>query len=199
MRLYRLTLSAIGPFADPVELDLTRFGASGLFLIEGRTGSGKSTILDAISFALYGKLARGSAGAERLKSHHCDPAVEPVVELVFETQRGCYRIRRTPSHDRPKKKGSGTTRANMTVKLFRLTDPDDPAGGELISGNLGDVEDEITRAVGLSHAQFVQTVLLPQGDFAAFLQAGTNDKRALLQRLFGTELLARTQQLLEQG
>jgi len=199
MRLYRLTMTAIGPFADPVELDLARFGTSGLFLIEGRTGSGKSTILDAISFALYGKLARGSAGAERLKSHHCDPGAEPVVELVFETQRGCYRIRRTPSHDRPKKKGSGYTRANMTVKLFRLTDPDDPDGGELISNNLGDAEDEISRAVGLSHAQFVQTVLLPQGDFATFLQAGTNDKRALLQRLFGTELIARTQQLLEQG
>jgi DNA repair protein SbcC/Rad50 len=199
MRLYRLRMTAIGPFADPVELDLTRLGSSGLFLIEGRTGAGKSTILDAISFALYGKLARGSAGAERLKSHHCDPGVEPVVELVFETQRGRYRIRRTPTHDRPKKKGAGSTRATMTVKLFRLTDPDDLDGGELISNNLGDAEDEITRAVGLSHGQFLQTVLLPQGDFAAFLQAGTNDKRLLLQRLFGTELIARTQQLLEQG
>jgi exonuclease SbcC len=199
MRLYRLRMTAIGPFADPIELDLTRLGTSGLFLIEGRTGAGKSTILDAISFALYGKLARGgSAGAERLKSHHCELGVEPVVELVFETQRGRYRVRRTPTHERPKKNGAGTTRATMTVKLFRLTDPDDLDGGELISNNLGDAEDEITRAVGLSHGQFVQTVLLPQGDFAAFLQAGTNDKRVLLQRLFGTELIARTQQLLEQ-
>jgi DNA repair protein SbcC/Rad50 len=199
MRLQRLSMTAIGPFAERTELDLARFGDTGLFLIEGPTGSGKSTVLDAISFALYGRLAQSSATSERLKSHHAPPATEPVIELIFETQRGRYRIRRTPTHERPRTRGDGTTRANMTAKLFRLTDPDDLDGGELISNKLGEVEDEITRAVGLSHAQFVQTVLLPQGEFATFLRARTDDKRALLQRLFGTEVLHRTQQLLEDG
>jgi len=199
MRLQRLSMTAIGPFAEHAELDLARFGDAGLFLIEGPTGAGKSTVLDAISFALYGRLAQSSSTSERLKSHHAPPAAEPVVELVFETQRGRYRIRRTPTHERPRARGQGTTRANMTAKLFRLTDPDDLDGGELVSNKLGEVEDEITRAVGLSHAQFVQTVLLPQGEFAAFLRARTDDKRALLQRLFGTEVLHRTQQLLEDG
>ena len=193
MRLHRLTMTAIGPFAERAELDLARFGEAGLFLIEGPTGAGKSTILDAISFALYGKPAQSSAVLERLKSHHAPAGTEPVVELVFETQSGRYRIRRTPSYDRPKKRGPGTTPAHMTVHLYRLTGADAIDGGELISHNLGDVEDEITRAVGLTHAQFVQTVLLPQGEFASFLTAKTEAKRALLQRLFGTELLERTQ------
>jgi exonuclease SbcC len=199
MRLQRLVMTAIGPFADRVELDLARFGDTGVFLIEGKTGAGKSTVLDAISFALYGKLAQSSGVVERLKSHHAPEDAEPVVELVFETQSGRYRIRRTPTHTRPKKRGTGSVAVNMTAKLFRLTDADDLDGGELISHNLGDVEDEITRAVGLSHAQFVQTVLLPQGEFARFLHASTKDRRALLQRLFGTEVLVRTQQLLEDG
>jgi exonuclease SbcC len=199
MRLHRLSMTAIGPYARYTELDLSRFGTSGLFLIEGPTGSGKSTVLDSITFALYGKLAQSSADADRLRSHHAPPGTEPVVELIFETQRGLYRIRRTPSYQRPKKRGTGSITANMTVKLWRLNSLDRPNGGELLSANLGDVEDEITRSVGLTHAQFVQTVLLPQGEFATFLRADTNTKRTLLQRLFGTELIAGTQAQLIEG
>ncbi|MGI8667798.1 MAG: AAA family ATPase, partial [Jatrophihabitans sp.] len=199
MRLHRLSMTAIGPFAEPARIDLARFGDSGLFLLEGPTGSGKSTVLDSISFALYGKLAQSSAVLERLKSHHAPAGTEPVVELVFETQSGLYRVRRTPSYERPKKRAAGSTTVHMSVKLWRLSSADDLDGGELLSHNIGDVEDEITRAVGLSHAQFVQTVLLPQGEFANFLRADTSTKRVLLQRLFGTELLARTQQELIDG
>jgi exonuclease SbcC len=199
MRLHRLRMTAIGPFAGHVELDLASYGNSGLFLIEGPTGSGKSTVLDSISFALYGKLAQSSAVIERMKSHHAPAGTEPVVELVFETQSGLYRIRRTPSYERPKKRGTGTLNTTMTVKLWRLTSPTDLDGGDLLSNNLGDAEDEVTRALGLTHAQFVQTVLLPQGEFASFLRADTSTKRALLQRLFGTELLSATQQQLVDG
>lgn len=199
MRLHRLRMTAIGPFRDRTELDLADFGGTGLFLIEGATGAGKSTILDAISFALYGRLAQSGASIERLKSHHAPLGTEPVVELVFETQRGRYRIRRTAPYDRPKKRGAGTLPVRMTVALYRLTDPEDLDRGELISNNLGDAEDEITRAVGLTHGQFVQTVLLPQGEFANFLTAKTDVKRDLLQKLFGTELLERTQAKLVEG
>ncbi|MDQ1718474.1 MAG: repair protein SbcC/Rad50 [Pseudonocardiales bacterium] len=196
MRLHRLTMVAIGPFAGRADIDFTRLGDSGLFLLEGPTGAGKSTVIDAISFALYGKVAQLSAHGERLRSHHADPGTEPVVELVFETQNGSYRVRRTPTFDRPKKHGSGTTRVNGTVKIWRITHPDDPDGGEPLSTRVSEADDEITRAIGLSHDQFVQTVVLPQGEFANFLRSKTDDKRALLQKLFGTQVLARTQERL---
>jgi exonuclease SbcC len=199
MRLHQLSMTAIGPFSGHVEIDFSRLGESGLFLLEGPTGSGKSTIIDAISFALYGKVAQASSAIERIKSHHAAPGTEPVVELIFETQSGVYRIRRTPSYERAKARGTGTTPANMTVKIFRLTSPDEVTGGELLSNRVSEAEDEITRAVGLTHAQFVQTVVLPQGEFSNFLRADTNTKRALLQRLFGTEILARTQERLVDG
>jgi exonuclease SbcC len=199
MRLHRLCLTAIGPFAGHAEIDFTRLGDDGLFLLEGPTGAGKSTVIDALSFALYGRVAQAAADSERLRSHHAAADVEPVVELVFETHSGIFRIRRTPSHDRPKKRGVGTRRINMTVKLWRLGTPDDHSGGELLSSNISDAEDEITHAVGLTHAQFVQTVVLPQGEFATFLRSSTDSKRALLQRLFGTEVLARTQERLVEG
>jgi exonuclease SbcC len=193
MRLHRLAMTAIGPFTDRVEIDFARLGESGLFLLEGPTGSGKSTVIDAISFALYGKVAQASADGERLRSHHADPRDEPVVELIFETQSGLFRIRRTPSFERPKKSGNGTTKVNATVKIWRITSPDVLDGGEPLSTRIAEADDEIVRAVGLSHDQFVQTVVLPQGEFANFLRAGTDAKKALLQKLFGTEVLARTQ------
>jgi len=199
MKLHRLRMTAIGPFANNAEIDFNRLGESGLFLLEGPTGSGKSTIIDAVSFALYGKVAQSSGVIERIKSHHTSPAIEPVVELVFETQSGLFRIRRTPSYERVKARGTGLLMTHMSVKLFRLTSPDDLDGGELISNRMSEAEDEITRVVGLNHPQFAQTVVLPQGEFANFLRADTNTKRALLQRLFGTEVLARTQEVLIEG
>jgi exonuclease SbcC len=199
MRLHRLVLAGIGPFANRAEIDFAQLGANGLFLLEGPTGAGKSTIIDAISFALYGKVAQASGDADRLRSHFAGPDTESWVELIWETQSGIYRIRRTPKYQRPKRRGDGLATVNPTASLWRLGQLDDPATGELLSTRLDEVADEITRAVGLSHAQFVQTVVLPQGEFANFLRASSDDKRALLQKLFGTEQLARVQaSLIEQ-
>jgi exonuclease SbcC len=193
MRLHRLTMSAIGPFAGEVVLDFARLGDSGVFLLEGPTGSGKSTIIDALSFALYGKVAQSSATVERLRSHHAEASDESWVELIFETQSGIFRIRRTPSFERPKRDGSGTRKVNMTVKIWRLTSPDGPAASEPLSTRISEADDEVTRAVGLTHEQFVQTVVLPQGEFANFLRSKSEDKKALLQKLFGTEIVSATQ------
>ncbi|HEY9497240.1 MAG TPA: SMC family ATPase, partial [Intrasporangium sp.] len=194
MQLHRLEMTAIGPFAGTEVIDFGIVGRAGLFLLEGPTGSGKSTIIDAITFALYGKVAQASADVERIHSHHADPREIPVVTLVFETQSGLYRVRRTPRFERPKSRGSGQTVQQPSVKLWRITSPDDLDGGELLSTNIGDCDDEITRAVGLTRDQFVQTVILPQGEFATFLRARSEDKGKLLEKVFGTAFFRRVQE-----
>ncbi|GAA3705733.1 SMC family ATPase [Terrabacter ginsenosidimutans] len=200
MQLHHLSMTAIGPYAGTEVIDFTTVGRAGLFLLEGPTGSGKSTIIDAITFALYGKVAQASADVERIHSHHADPRTVPVVVLVFETQSGLYRVQRTPRFERPKSRGEGSTVQQPTIKLWRLQTPDDLEGGELLSTNIGDCDDEITRAVGLTRDQFVQTVILPQGEFATFLRARSEDKGKLLEKVFGTAFFRRVQdEIVEAG
>ncbi len=200
MQLHQLEMTAIGPYAGTERIDFSAVGRAGLFLLEGPTGSGKSTIIDAITFALYGKVAQASADVERIHSHHADPRTVPVVTLVFETQSGIYRVRRTPRFERPKSRGEGTTVQQPTIKLWRVATPDDVLGGELLSTNIGDCDDEITRAVGLTRDQFVQTVILPQGEFATFLRARSEDKGKLLEKVFGTAFFRRVQdEIVEAG
>ncbi|WP_209559828.1 AAA family ATPase [Frigoribacterium sp. PvP032] len=197
MNLHRLTLRAIGPYAGEHTVDFAELGASGTFLLEGPTGAGKSTVIDAIVFALYGSLAGEGASRDRLRSHHAAPEVEPFVELVFETAAGIHRVRRTPAWRRPKKTGTGTTPANATATLVRLTSPDATAG-EPVSTSTQEVGGEIGRILGLTRQQFVQTVVLPQGEFAAFLRSTGEERRTMLQSLFGTEIYeATTAQLVE--
>ncbi|MBT1586040.1 AAA family ATPase [Curtobacterium flaccumfaciens] len=191
MYLHRLELRAIGPYPDLVTIDFAALAASGVFLLEGPTGSGKSTIIDAVVFALYGGLAGSDASSDRLHSQHADPAVEPFVELVFETDAGVFRVRRTPQYDRPKQRGTGTVKQQASVQLFRLAATTDVAG-EPLSSRIPEVGVEIARIVGLDRAQFLQTVVLPQGEFARFLRSPGEDRRKLLQSLFGTQVYDRT-------
>ena len=108
MQIHRLMLCNIGPFTGETTIDFTRLSEAGLFLLEGPTGSGKSTILDAIVFALYGQVAGLSSGNDRMRSEHADAGDESFVELVFETSGGVYSIHRVPAYERLKKAGAGT-------------------------------------------------------------------------------------------
>ncbi len=191
MALLRLSVQAIGPFAGEHVIDFAELGRSGLFLLEGPTGSGKSTLIDAVEFALYGSLASEGSSRDRLHSHHAAPGVEPYVELVFETAAGIHRVRRSPQHQRPKARGTGTTNQNAAATLVRLSSPDADAG-EVIGTSTQEVGTEVARIVGLTRAQFVQTVVLPQGEFAEFLRSTGEQRRLVLQSLFGTAVYERT-------
>jgi len=206
VRLHHLRLRGIGPFRDEVAVDFATLGASGLFLLEGPTGAGKSTILDAIVYALYGSVAGSATSPERIRSQFAPPTEASVVDLVFETGSGIYRVRREPGYERAKLKGTGTTWQQPKALLWRVTSPEavaplladaSGAGIEPIATRLDEVGREIARAIGLSREQFTQTVLLPQGEFARFLRARTQDRQAVLTRVFGTELFEDIEKQLE--
>lgn len=209
MKLHHLRLTAIGPFAGTVEIDLAALGASGMFLLEGPTGSGKSTILDAIAYALYGQVAGSATSDARIRSQFAQPTEASVVDLVFETASGIYRVRRQPEFQRPKLRGTGTTKEQPKAVLWRIGSPqlipaviaDEVGGGggvEAIATRIDEVGREIQRAVGLNRDQFTQTVLLPQNEFARFLRAGTGERQQVLQRVFGTETYAAVEKQLEE-
>lgn len=199
MRIHSLTMTGIGPYAGREHIDFDAVGASGRFLLTGPTGSGKTTIIDAIVFALYGNVADSAdSSKERIRSTLVGPRTESVIELVFSTGAGVYRVRRTPTYERAKRSGQGTTTQNATVKLWRLAEVGGDALDEPVT-RVGDADAELTRAVGLSREQFTQTVILPQGKFARFLRADSSQRQHLLRDVFGTDVYDAIQDALIQA
>lgn len=182
MRLQRLEFCGIGSFADRMEIDFDALGSAGMFLVEGPTGSGKSTILDAIVFALYGGVAGSGSDLGRLDSHLRDRHQQPYVELDFACGTDSFRIRRTPRHERDKVRGAGTTSDAGCVSLLRLT-PEPVA----ISHKAKEIGDWVIDHVGLTKQQFVSTIVLAQGEFATFLDADTASRAQILEKVFGTQ------------
>ena len=199
MRIHSLTMTGVGPYAGQEHIDFDAVGASGRFLLTGPTGSGKTTIIDAIVFALYGDVADSAdSSKERIRSTLVGPHTESVIELVFSTGAGVYRVRRTPTYERAKRRGQGTTTQNGTVKLWHLAE----VGGQPLDEpvtRVGDADAEIARAVGLSREQFTQTVVLPQGKFARFLRADSSERQHLLKDVFGTGIYDAIQDALIQA
>ena len=184
MRLHSLELQAFGPYATLQRIDFDRLAGGGLFLLEGPTGAGKTTILDAITFALYGGLAGQDSAADRLHSDFADPETEPMVRLEFSIAGVRYLIDRVPEHQRLKRRGHGYTTEPMRVHLQRQQD----CRWVSVSSNKAEVGDLVTTVIGLNLAQFTQVMLLPQGEFARFLRSDDDTRRALMTKLFGTQL-----------
>ena len=187
MRLHSLELTAFGPYAQTQRIDFGRLSSSGLFLLEGPTGSGKTTILDAITFALYGGLAGDESAEDRLRSHFAAPDAVPSVSLEFSVRGVRHRLTRAPEHRRPKRRGDGFTTEAAHVHLERH----EGGGWVSLSANKAEAGEMITELIGLNRAQFTQVMLLPQGQFAKFLQAADDERRVLLSKLFGTQLYDR--------
>ena len=183
MRPHRLQLTAFGAFAGTVVLDLDALADGGLFLLHGETGAGKTTLLDGIGFALFGRVPGPRAAAKRLRSDHAAPDVRTSVQLEVTLAGRRLRITRSPEQERARLRGSGTTREPAKVLL------EEHVGGswQAVSTRVGEADRGIADLVGMSAEQFYSVVLLPQGDFARFLRAGSDERAALLERLFGTD------------
>lgn len=182
MRLHTLTIQAFGPFAGTETVDFDRLAGGGLFLIHGPTGAGKTSVLDAVCFALYGRVPGVRDAARAPHSNHAPPNRRPEVRLEVTLRGRRLSITRSPAWQRPKKRGTGTTeeKAAVTVAEYAhgtwhgLTNRPDEAGQIL-----NDI-------LGLSLPQFCQVVLLPQGEFARFLRADARERRESLERIFST-------------
>lgn len=179
MRLHHLTVTGFGPFADSVEVDFDDVSAAGLFLIHGATGSGKTSLLDAICFALFADVP-GARTRKGLSSHHAPEGTQPVVRLDFSAGGRRFRIQRSPDFERPKTRGSGLRRMPAQVTL------EERAGGRWagVSTRHDEVADVLHDVLNMGLQQFAKVVVLPQGDVSAFLRSSPEDRRALLEKLF---------------
>ncbi|MGW8748976.1 AAA family ATPase [Streptomyces sp. NPDC055794] len=187
MYLHRLTVQAFGPFARTEDVDFDALTSAGLFLLRGDTGAGKTSILDAVCFALYGTVP-GIRPTHRLRSDHAPHDTRTRVVLEFTAAGRRLRITRSPKQTYPSARAkSGTATAEATVQLHeRAVTADDSAAWDPVCARHEDASREIEAALGLSKEQFCQVVLLPQGDFAKFLRADAKDRALLLRRLFDT-------------
>ncbi|MYT27410.1 MULTISPECIES: SMC family ATPase [unclassified Streptomyces] len=194
MRLHRLTLTAFGPFAGSHTVDFDRLARDGLFLLHGPTGAGKTSVLDAVCFALYGSVPGARQSGQALRSDLADPATptEVVLELTVAGRR--LEITRLPEQPRPKRRGTGTTKEKAQSRLREFAPAADgaPDAGEwrALSRSHQEIGEEIGQLLGMSKEQFCQVVLLPQGDFARFLRADAEARARLLGRLFDTRRFA---------
>ncbi|MGW8481966.1 AAA family ATPase [Microbacterium sp. NPDC055903] len=183
MRLHRLEIEGFGPFRERQIVDFDAFAEDGIFLIAGRTGAGKSSILDAVCFGLYGGVPRYEGGEKRLRSDHCEPDDLSEVVVEFSTGAGRFRVARSPEYLRPAKRGGGLTKQAAAVAL------EERIGDAWIgrAARAVDAANELKDILQLSQEQFLQVILLAQNRFARFLLADSRDRQALLRRLFGTE------------
>ncbi|MFE6889374.1 AAA family ATPase [Streptomyces sp. NPDC057694] len=198
MRLHTLHITAFGPFGGTQEVDFDALSAAGLFLLHGPTGAGKTSVLDAVCYALYGSVpgARQSAGGQgqNLRSDHAEPGVRTEVRLDLTVAGRRLELTRQPPYPRPKKRGTGFT----TEKAQSWLREYDAEAGEWkdLSRSHQEIGEEITQLLGMSKDQFCQVVLLPQGDFARFLRADAEARGKLLGRLFDTRRFAAVEQRL---
>ncbi|WP_030300212.1 AAA family ATPase [Streptomyces katrae] len=193
MRLHRLRITAFGPFAEPQEIDFDALSGAGIFLLHGPTGAGKTSVLDAVCYALYGSVpGPRQAPGTSLRSDHADAGTPTEVTLELTAGGRRLEITRRPEQDRPKKRGTGTTKDKAQSWLREY----DGERWQALSRSHQEIGEEIEQLLGMSREQFCQVVLLPQGEFAKFLRADEVARGRLLGRLFDTRRFAAVEQLL---
>ena len=188
MRPLKLTISAFGPYAGETDIDFTVFGSQGLYLISGDTGAGKTTIFDAITFALYGEPSGTNRDSGMFRSKYADAKTPTYVRLKFEYSGKVYEIERSPVYERPKERGEGMTMQNAAATLVL------PDGG-LVTG-LKNVDAKIYDILGIDRVQFSQIAMIAQGDFMKLLFSKTDERQKIFRKIFKTDIFVRLQEQL---
>ena len=189
MKPILLTMCAFGPYAKETTVDFEKLGSSGIFLLTGDTGAGKTTVFDAICYALYGEASGQDREAKSFRSDYAAQKDDTYVEFTFDHNRHRYRIRRNPEYERLKKSGEGTTKQ---VADAELEDMDT----QLLWTGIASVREKVEQLLGLTRNQFAQTVMIAQGDFRKILTAASKDRIDLFRKLFNTELYAQVEKKL---
>ena len=179
MRPLKLKLSAFGPYKGVTEIDMEQLGESGLYLITGDTGAGKTTIFDAITFALFGEASGANRTAGMLRSKYAEPETPTEVEMRFRYRGQDYTVKRNPEYERPAKRGGGTTIQKADAELTL------PDGAVLTKPR--EVDRKILEILGVNHQQFSQIAMIAQGDFLKLLLADTKERQEIFRKLFETE------------
>ncbi|MBQ9899204.1 MAG: SMC family ATPase, partial [Ruminococcus sp.] len=179
MRPLKLNISAFGPYPGKTVIDMEKLGRSGIYLITGDTGAGKTTIFDAITYALYGRPSGENRDPSMLRSKYAMPDMPTLVELVFSYGGSQYTVRRGPEYMRPARRGGGMTKQ---AQIAELELPD----GRTVSGSTG-VTREITAIMGIDRSQFTQIAMIAQGDFLKLLLAETAERREIFRKIFKTD------------
>ena len=178
MRPHKLTISAFGPYAGQTEIDFDKFGTQGLFLITGDTGAGKTTIFDAITYALFGEASGSSRDDSMFRSTYADPDVPTFVELHFEYGGKLYMVKRSPKQERPKARGTGYTTQNAEASL--------QIGDEAPITSLKDVNAKLVEILGVNFSQYSQIAMIAQGQFRELLLADTKKRAEIFRSIFKT-------------
>ncbi|WP_110954892.1 AAA family ATPase [Anaerosinus massiliensis] len=194
MKPLLLKISAFGPYAEEVTLDFRALAGRTFFLIHGPTGAGKTTILDAMCFALYGDTSGHVRDSKSVRSDHAKASVATEVEFTFAIGELQYKVKRSPEQLRPKKRGEGTTLQTAQAELFKIKDQE----VTLLTTGYSDVIKEIECLLGFKSSQFRQVVLLPQGDFRKLLTANSTERQEIMQTLFKTELYRKIEEHLNE-
>lgn len=185
----KLTISAFGPYATATVIDFSKLGRNGLYLITGNTGAGKTTIFDAIVYALYGEASGSNRKPEMLRSLYAQNETETFVELEFEYAGRQYRIRRNPPYDRPKLRGEGTIRENEKVALYT---PD----GQVFSSST-ETDAKIREIMGVNCGQFKKIAMIAQGDFMRMITTSTKERIEIFREIFKTDIYKKFQEELQ--
>ncbi|MGR5458279.1 AAA family ATPase [Vibrio alfacsensis] len=183
MKPIKLTMQAFGPFAQAETIEFDKLGTNPLFLINGPTGSGKTSILDAICFALYGETTGNERQGIQMRCDMAAPTLLTEVTLEFSLHGKSYRVIRSPEQEAPKARGEGMTVRKHTAALYEITDEE-----KLITSKTTQVKTEVTNIIGLNETQFRQVMVLPQGKFRELLLATSKEREEIFGQLFQTDI-----------